>query len=308
MRISVVGAGGVGGYFGSVLARAGHDVSFVARGEHLAAIQERGLTVHSAGQTWTVPVAADSRISGQSPDLVIIAVKAKDTDDVAREVSGHLKHETVVLSLQNGVSARQVLGATMKESHLIGGATYISAFITGPGEVTHHGSLQRIVVGEYSSSRPGSAQEAATAFAAAGIDVDLSHDITRVLWEKYVFLVGLSSTTALMRAPIGVVRTNQRSRRLLHSAMDEVVAVARASGVSLPRDLADERLRFCDTLPFEMTSSMANDLMGGKPLELSWLSANVSAMAAALPQVQTPVNDVVASALAPFEDGAPARS
>lgn len=307
MKITVVGAGGVGGYFGAALARAGHQVSFVARGAHLQAIQRHGLTVHSRGQTWQVqPPAADDVAQLDVPDLLIVAVKAKDTQDIARQVAQQLHPASIVLSLQNGVSARGVLGRWITDSHLIGGATYISAFITAPGEVTHNGTLQKIVVGEYETSRSGSAREVYEALVAAEIDAHLTDDIERELWEKYVFLVGLSSMTSLTRAPIGVVRSNARSRGLLLAAMSEVVEVARASGVDLPPDLAQERLRFCDTLPFGMTSSMANDLTKGKPLELEWLSGNVSELSASLPRTPTPVNDVVAAALAPFQDGPPA--
>jgi 2-dehydropantoate 2-reductase len=279
-------------------------VTFVARGAHLRAIQQRGLTVHSRGETWKVRVPSGDEIAELEPaDLVVVAVKAKDTAEVARQVVQHLHPDSVVLSLQNGVSARGVLSQHIAGRHLIGGAAYISAFITAPGEVTHYGTLQKIVVGEYDDSRFGSAGEVYQVLAEAEIDAEFSDDITRVLWEKYVFLVGLSSTTSLTRASIGVVRSNPRSRELLHAAMAEVVAVGRAHGVNLSQELAQDRLSFCDTLPYDMTSSMANDLANGKPLELEWLSGNVSQLAGRLPQVRTPVNDVVAAALAPFEHG-----
>ncbi|MFG2679670.1 ketopantoate reductase family protein [Streptomyces sp. NPDC048392] len=306
MRIAVIGAGGVGGYFGARLAAAGNEVTFVARGRHLEAIRTSGLVVHSPlGELRTSPRSVVSSISELGPtDLVLVAVKLWDTEAVAEQLRSSAVSEAPVLSLQNGVDKDAVLRGRLTDEQVLGGVCFISAFIEEPGVVRHNSPLQRVVLGAY---RPGSTafgRTVLTTFRDAGIDAETSDDIERVIWEKFVFLVGLSATTATVRQPIGVVRANEQSRRLLHDVMAETVAVAKASGVRLDSGFAEAQLDFCDTLPAAMTSSLHNDLENGNRLELPWLSGGVVDLAGRL-GVPAPRNRTVTDILAPYVLGRP---
>ncbi|CAL9279905.1 ketopantoate reductase family protein [Streptomyces sp. SudanB66_2053] len=309
MRIAIVGAGGVGGYFGARLAAAGHGVTFVARGRHLEAVRRSGLLVRSPlGDVRTSPGAVVESVADvDGADLVVVAVKLWDTEDVARQLAASKLAGTPVLSLQNGVHKDTVLARHLPAASLLGGACFISAFIEEPGVVRHNGTLQRMVFGARRPEQEPVARHLLQACAEAGIDAEVSEDVDRVIWEKYVFLVGHSATTTAVRRPIGVVRSDARTRALLRDVMAEVVAVARASGVALPEDFADRQLAFCDTLPADMTSSMHNDLEHGRRLELPWLSGGVAGLADGL-GVPAPRNRTVADILSPYVDGAPASA
>lgn len=307
MRIAVVGAGGVGGYFGARLAAAGHEVTFVARGRHLEAVRRSGLLVRSPlGDVRTPPgafVDGVARLGGA--DLVVVAVKLWDTEDVAASLASSNVGKAPVLSLQNGVHKDTVLRRHLPGTSVLGGACFISAFIEEPGVVRHNGALQRMVFGARHASQEAVVADLLAACRGAGIDAETSAGIDRVIWEKYVFLVGLSATTAAVRRPIGVVRSHERSRALLREIMEETVALARASGVPLDDTFVERQLAFCDTLPADMTSSLHNDLENGNRLELPWLSGGVADLAARL-GVPAPRNRAVADILAPYVLGTPA--
>ncbi|MGW2129208.1 ketopantoate reductase family protein [Streptomyces coelicoflavus] len=309
MRIAVIGAGGVGGYFGARLAAAGNEVTFVARGAHLAAVRRSGLVVHSPlGELRTSPDSVVGSISELGPtDLVLVAVKLWDTETVADQLRASAARSAPVLSLQNGVHKDAVLRDRLTEEQVLGGVCFISAFIEEPGVVRHNSPLQKVVLGPYGPGPTKTGRAVLAAFRDAGIDAESSDDIERVIWEKFVFLVGLSATTATVRRPIGVVRAHERSRALLYDVMVETVAVARASGVRLDSDFAQDRLDFCDTLPAAMTSSMHNDLDKGNRLELPWLSGGVVELAGRL-DVPVPRNRTVADILAPHVLGRPTGS
>lgn len=307
MRIGVIGAGGVGGYFGARLLAAGNEVTFVARGRHLAAIRERGLLVRSELGDLRVP--SDAVVPSVSDlgetDVVLVAVKLWDTEDVAGQLASVAGPDTRVISLQNGVHKDEVLRKALPEDSVVGGVCYISAAIEEPGIVAHRGTLQKLVFGAYGRQAPPVVHEFLTQCQQAGVEAALSEDIERVIWEKFVFLVGLSGATSMVRQPVGVVRGNPRSRALLHGLMAEAVAVGRAAGVRLDPGFADDRLAFCDTLPAAMSSSMHHDLDHGNRLELPWLSGAVAELGDRF-GVDTPRNRTVAEALAPYELGAPA--
>ncbi|XKK61618.1 2-dehydropantoate 2-reductase [Streptomyces sp. ARC32] len=309
MRIAVIGAGGVGGYFGARLAAAGNEVTFVARGGHLEAVRRNGLVVHSPlGELRTSPDSVVGSISELGPtDLVLVAVKLWDTETVADQLRASAARDAPVLSLQNGVHKDAVLRDRLTKEQVLGGVCFISAFIEEPGVVRHNSPLQKVVLGPCGPGPTETGRAVLAAFRDAGIDAEGSDDIERVIWEKFVFLVGLSATTATVRRPIGVVRAHERSRALLYDVMAETVAVARASGVRLDGDFARDRLDFCDTLPAAMTSSMHNDLDKGNRLELPWLSGGVVELAGRL-DVPVPRNRTVADILAPHVLGRPTGS
>lgn len=294
MRIAVMGTGGVGGYFGARLAQAGHEVAFVARGRQLEALRDHGLRVESPlGDVHlpTVEVTDDpADISGV--DLVLFGVKLWDTRAAAEAVKPLLGDDTAVVSFQNGVVKDDILRAALGPEHLLGGVCYIAATIAEPGLIRHSGTLQKLVFGEYDGTLSPRVQRFRDACADSGIDVEVSDRIEQAIWEKFVFLVGLSGTTSTARTTIGPIRSHPRSRAFLHDLMDEVVRVARAQGVKLPADYADDRLAFTDGVPATMTSSMHHDLERGNRLEVAWLSGDVVERGLRL-DVATPCNRAI---------------
>jgi 2-dehydropantoate 2-reductase len=309
MRIAIMGSGGVGGYFGARLAQAGCEVAFIARGEHLAALRERGLVVESQlGDVYLPRVRATDNPTGLGPvDLVLIAVKLWDTETAAQMIAPLVGPGTAVVSFQNGVQKDDVLRRMVGNAAVMGGVCYIAATIARSGVIRHTGTMQRLVFGEYDGRKSNRAEALLAACRRAGIDAEVSPDIRRVIWEKFVFLVGLSATTATVRLPIGPIRSNPLTRAFLLDAMREVVAVGRAQGVALSADYAENRLAFCDGLPAEMTSSMHNDLDRGNRLELPWLSGGVVELGKIV-GVPTPVNRVVNDILALHARGRPEGS
>jgi 2-dehydropantoate 2-reductase len=304
MRIAVLGAGGVGGYFGARLAAAGQDVTFVARGAHLQAIRQHGLRVVSARGDLTlrdVKAVDDIRLVGPV-DLVMVGVKLWDTEQVASQLRPLAEQGAAIVSFQNGVHKDEILRQYVPAQAVVGGVCYIAAVISEPGVITHSGGMQALKFGEYDGSRSPRLEALLEACRHAGIDADLSQDIERLIWEKFVFLVGLSGTTSAIRKPIGVIRELAQTRAFLLDVMREVVAVAQAKGVSLAADFAEDRLAFCDTLPETMTSSMHHDLERGNRLEVPWLSGGVVQYGQAL-GVPTPCNRAIADILAPYASG-----
>jgi len=294
MRIAVMGTGGVGGYFGARLALGGCDVSFIARGRHLDAIRGHGLKVESplGDMHLATPRATDDPADIGPVDLVLFVVKLWDTETAAKAVAPLIGPETAVVSLQNGVRKDDILRNVLGEPAVMGGACYIAAQIAQPGVIRHSGTMQKLVFGEYDGKRSMRAEAFLDACRQAGVEAEISADIRRTIWEKFVFLVGLSGLTTTIRKPIGPIRSNPRTRALLHDAMREVVAVGRAQGVQLAADFADNRLAFSDGLPATMTSSMHNDLERGNGLEVDGLSGDVVELGGAA-GVPTPVNRVI---------------
>jgi len=305
MRIAVMGAGGVGGYFGARLSRGGHDVVFIARGAHLAAIRTDGLRVQSPLGDMHLRdlVITDDPAELEPAELVILGVKLWDTESAAERIKPLLRPDTAVVSFQNGVVKDDILRAMLGPAHVIGGVCYIAATIAEPGLIRYSGPMQKLVFGEYGGSVSPRIENFRDACVDSGIDVEVSSQIERTIWEKFVFLVGLSGTTSLARTAIGTIRGNERARVFLRDVMDEVVQVARASGVLLPPGYADEQMTFIDTIPATMTSSMQVDLEHGNRLEVGWLSGDVVARGNNA-GVGTPANRAIADMLAIHAGGA----
>ncbi len=299
-----MGSGGVGGYFGARLVKGGADVTFIARGAHLAALRANGLTVESAHEPIRLPkvnVTDDPRSIG-TVDMVLFGVKLWDTENAARSLLPVMGPQTGIISLQNGVQKDDTLRQVFGTDAVMGGAAYIAATIGQPGVIVHTGTMQRIVFGEYDGRRSERAQALLSAALAGGINAEISGDIRREIWEKYCFLVALSGATTSIRLPLGPIRSNPRTRQFAFDLMRETVAVGRALGVNLPEDFADQRGAFMDGLPADMTSSMHHDLQRGRPLELRWLSGGVVEMGTAA-GVPTPVNRGVYDVLVLHADG-----
>ncbi|HTQ73784.1 MAG TPA: 2-dehydropantoate 2-reductase [Burkholderiales bacterium] len=305
MKIAMMGSGGVGGFFGGRLAHAGYDVSFVARGAHLAAMRERGLLIESeAHGNIRIPKvsATDDPASIGPVDFVILSVKLWDTESAIRQMKPMLEAGTAVLSLQNGVIKDDILRRELGAAPVMGGVCYVATTIARPGVILQTGPMQRVVIGEYDGSRSERARALHGALQKAGADAELSADVRRAIWEKFVFLVGISATTTSMRTSIGPIRENPRTRAFLHDVFRETVAVGRAHGIALPADYADACLARADGLPAEMVASMAHDLARGNRLELEWLSGGVVRLGAKV-GVPTPANRAVWDVLALYADG-----
>jgi 2-dehydropantoate 2-reductase len=300
-----MGSGGVGGFYGGRLAHVGGDVTFVARGVHLAAMRANGLTIENEPQgnihLAKVKVTDDPATIGPV-DLVIIAVKLWGTEAAARAVKPIVGPDTAVLSLQNGVIKDDILRREFGDKAVMGGVAYVATHISRPGVIHQTGTIQRLVFGEYDGRRSARAAALLADLLRAGIQAELSGDIRRTLWEKYSFLVGLSGTTATMRVPIGAVRSNPQTRAFLFDILKETVAVGRALGVALPENYAEDRLAFADGVPADMTSSMYHDLERGNPLEVAWLSGGVVQLGAKV-GVPTPANRAVWDILALHAQG-----
>jgi 2-dehydropantoate 2-reductase len=306
MRIAIVGAGGVGGYFGARLCQGGADVVFVARGAHLEALRRDGLRVESPLGDIHIPhvTATDDAADLGRADIVWLCVKLWDTDASVRAIRPIVGPATGIISFQNGVQKDDALREAFGAGAVMGGVGYIASRIARPGVVAHTGTMQRLVFGEYDGRRTARAEALLDACVRGGINAELSPDIRTAIWEKFVFLVGLSGSTTTTRMTIGPVRSHPRSREFLHELMRETVSVGRALGVALPVDYADQRMAFVDGLPDAMTSSMHHDLAGGRRLEVSWLSGGVVQLGEKA-GVPTPMNRAVWSVLAPQEAGSP---
>ena len=307
MKIAMMGSGGVGGLFGGRLAHAGYDVHFIARGAHLVALREHGLLIENEAQgnihIPQVKVTDDPATIGPV-DLVILSVKLWDTEAAARVIRPLLGPDTGVLSLQNGVIKDDILRRELGDAAVMGGVCYVGTHIARPGVIHQTGTMQRIVFGEYDGRASARSTFLHQALLRAGLEATLSDDVPRSLWEKYVFLVGISATTTSMRVALGPVRSHPQTRAFLLQVMREVVAVGRAYGVALPEDFAETRLAFADTLPASMDSSMHHDLDRGNPLELNWLSGGVVQLARAK-GIAVPANSAVCDILALHADGRP---
>lgn len=305
MKVAVIGSGGVGGFYGLKLVRAGHDVTFVARGAHLDAMRASGLHIENeSGIVESLPSVnvTDDILSLERPDLIIIAVKMWDLEanvSILKKIAGP---DTAVLSLQNGVIKDICLKRNFGESAVMGGVAYVATSIGRPGVIKQVGPMQRIRVGEYSGRTTTRSQELVSAFASNGVDALLVDDIERVLWEKYAFLVGLSSMTCMTHLTIGPVREHEDSRALLQTLFDEVVALGRARGVNLPEDYASQCMKLADDVAYSMTSSMYHDLEKGNRLELPWLSGGIVSLAREV-GMSVPANTFATQVLAPYVDG-----
>ena len=297
MRIAVMGAGGLGGYFGARLALGGAEVHFIARGRQLQALRDQGLRIVGPEPMHVAHVSAtdDARSVG-TVDLVMLCVKLWDTEAALEQIRPLVGARTAIISFQNGVLKDQALRAAYGAGPVMGGVGYVASTIDGPGVIRQTGPMQRLLFGEFDGSRSARGQAFLQACLAGGIRAELSDDIVREIWQKFVFLAALSGTTTTIRKPIGEIRGHAQTRSLLLDLMREVVAVGRAHGVNLAEDYADRRLLLADDVAPDMSSSMHHDLERGNPLELRWLAGAVVELGRAK-GVPTPLNRAIADIL-----------
>jgi 2-dehydropantoate 2-reductase len=303
MNIAAMGAGGVGGYFGARLQQAGHDVAFFARGRHLQALRERGLTVESTHGNAQLKVRAleDPR-EAQVADVVLFAVKLWDTEAAAERLRPVVGEHTLVIPFQNGVESVERLRNFFPEKAVMGGSAYIATRIKAPGVIEHSGQMARLQFGPLIPQQRAAAEAFLNACKSAGIQAEIPQDIVKAAWEKFVFLVGVSSATAVARTPLGVVRKDPDLRWLFEEAMRETWRLGRARGIALAQDYVEQRLAFADTLHADMKASLAHDLENGGRLEAPWLCGAVARMARES-GIEAPVNRSVYAALKPYIDG-----
>jgi 2-dehydropantoate 2-reductase len=299
LRVAVVGAGGVGGYLGSRLAAAGGEVTYLARGEHLAALGERGLTIVAPdGSSTTSPVRATDQEREIGPvDLVVFAVKSYDTDAAARRLAPLVGQGTAVLSLQNGVDNEARIAAVVGRPHVLGGAAYILASIQGPG-VIRSGSA-RIVVGELDPGPPSERVERIVALArAGGVGAAAAEDVRLAKWEKYVLLVAFSAVSAATQLPLGDIRRSAAAVAMLRGVAQEAWTVGRAIGVPLRDGLVEERVALVMQQADDEGTSLRHDLLSGRRMEVEALQGTLSRLGREV-GVPTPWTDAAYAVLEP---------
>lgn len=301
MRIAILGAGGVGGYFGGRLADAGEDVSFLARGEHLDALRRNGLRVLSASGDIHLPsvTASDDPARIGDVDLVFFAVKLWDTESAARAAAPLVGRDTAVATFQNGVESVETLSRVLGQERVIAGSAFIFSVIAEPGVIRHTGAMARIVFGEPGGGSSRRCEAFLETCRGAGIDAAIADDVTAVIWEKFILLSALAGVTSVTRMPVGVVREQPETRRLLIAAMEETTALARARNVAVPEDVVARHVALVDdSFRHEMKPSMLQDLERGGRLELPWLNGAVARLGREA-GVPTPVHEFIVAALMP---------
>ena len=280
MKLVVVGAGGVGGYFGGKLQRRGTAVTFVARGAHLEALRRRGLTIRSATEgEWSAPATAVEHLAGQpTADAVLLCVKSFDTEEAVEAIRPVVGPDTAVLSLQNGVDNEAKIDAALGAGHAVGGVAYVFATIEGPGVIAHTQG-GRIVLGELDGQARPRTERLREALTAAGVPTELSPDIRRALWDKYLAITAQAGMTALTRKPVGVIRANPECWTLFRLLLEELAAIAAAEKIGLAPDVVERILTGVSGLKPDTTSSMYYDLTHGKRLELEALQGHALRLA-----------------------------
>src|SRR5271165_493605 len=301
MRIAVVGAGGVGGGFGAALAKAGGDVTFIARGAHLAAMKKDGLKVQGGrGETHLVPTkATDNPSEIGAVDIVLFCVKLWDVESAGERIKPLIGKGTAVIPLQNGIDAHERLLPIIGREALMCGVAQISASITAPGVITQVGTFMRMIFGELDGTRSKRGDDLLALCQKAGFDVTLSEAILTELWMKFILLATNASITAATRQPLGKLRDDPDIRPIMIASFRETFEVGRAKGIALPDDAVDRILDFVVHAPPAMKASMALDLERGNRLELPWLGGKVVALGREL-GVPTPIHTMFYALLKPY--------
>ena len=307
MKIAIFGSGGVGAYFGGRLAAAGEDVTFIARGGNLDALRQHGLEIDSPNGHLQLPsVHATDEIAAIGPvDVVLFTVKLYDVDAAAASLAPLIGPDTVVITLQNGVEAVNMVAQHLGAEHVAGGVAYIVVVVDRPGHLKHT-AAQQLLFGESDGSRSDRLVAFEAACTRAGFQGTASTNIETDLWVKFIRLSTWSGMTSLMRSPMGVIRADADGLAMMLAAIDEAIAVGRARGVKFPPNVVEDTKKLVFNLPHGSKSSMLEDLERGRRLELPWLSGGVVRLGREV-GVATPIHHFIATALAPFVAGAPLR-
>lgn len=306
MRIAVIGTGGIGGPYGASLAKAGADVTFVARGAHLEAMRENGLRVAGdRGETHIRPAQATDDIAGiGTVDFVLFCVKLWDVEGVGRQLRAIVEPGTAVVALQNGIDAAERLIPILGEEAVMGGVAFVTGTIVAPGVIRQTGSYQSMTFGELDGRTSERSQRLRDLCEAAGFEGVLSTDIMVPVWEKFILLVPMSGLNALTRVPLGKWRDDPDLATLYETALRETVEVGLAAGVRLPPDSIDNGMALMRSMPAHHMTSMGNDLLRGNRLELPWFAGKVVELGRRY-GIPTPVNGFIYAALKPYINGPP---
>ena len=299
MRIAAMAAGAVGGYFGGRMQAAGHDVFFITRGANLAAIKSNGLKIESVHGDLQLPKvnATDDPRNVGPVDIVLFAVKLWDTETAAEATRPLVGPLTRVITLQNGVDSVERVAPILGAEQTIGGAAYIASVMASPGVIKHTSSFATVRFGRADKRPDATLQAFADAGKAAKLDIDLSADIERERWQKFIFLTAMAGATASLRSPIGAIRADPELRGFFRALMEEAFAVGKAKGVALAPDFVEERMDFMmNKVEAGMKASMAHDLERGNRLELDWLAGKVRELGRQY-KIPTPASDTVYTVL-----------
>jgi 2-dehydropantoate 2-reductase len=304
MKIAVFGAGGIGGYYGGLLANSGQDVTFIARGAHLAAIRERGLAVESVHGDFVIRPAQTTDDPAQigPVDFLLVTVKNYDLEPAAQAARPLVGPETAVLPLLNGLDAAEQLAAVLGADRILAGLTHISSSMPAPGVIRQVSPLRRIVFGELDGTLSARAERIRSALAATGVEVVLTSGVQTALWEKFLFIASIGGVCCLARQPIGRVLSTPESRQLYIDALREVEAVGRARGIDFSAEIVEQTLELTEGFLPATRPSMLVDLEAGRRLELEAMSGTVVRYGREA-GVPTPVHRVIYAALKPSSLG-----
>ena len=302
MKIAVMGTGGTGGYYGGLLATHGHEVSFIARGAHLEAIRQSGLQVTSVHGDFVVrpAIATDDPAQLGQMDLVLLCTKTYDTELAAQAIRPAIGPQTAILSLQNGIDAAERIGRILGAEHMLAGATWISSSVESPGVIRQISQFRRVVLGELDGRVTARAKAVQRAFQEAGVTSEVTEQILKVLWTKFVFICPASAFGSLTRLPLGDFRSVPETRASIISFMQEVHAVSEAHGVRLDPDVVEQSLKFLDDAAPHIKPSMQLDVEAGRLTELESMIGVVGRKGRAV-GVPTPIADLAYAALLPVE-------
>jgi 2-dehydropantoate 2-reductase len=304
LKVAVVGAGGTGAYYGGALAKAGHDVTFIARGSHLDAINKSGLQLNTVllGDFHLDSPATDDMSSVGPVDLVIFAVKSWGTETAIADMAGLVGNNTLIISTQNGIDSERLLSDAFGKEHVLGCTATVSSMITSPGVVTQAGGPGSLVVGALTEGQSARVNDLATQCVAAGIAAETHENIELAIWEKFTFICALSGMTALTRKPIGEIFAQESTTQMYLQVLSEVAEVGRASGIPLPQSIAADLLATTQAREPFIIGSMGHDLIANNPIEISLLNARVVELGTKH-NIKTPANFAIEAALRPHEFG-----
>lgn len=307
MRIAVMGAGSIGGYFGGLLAQSGHQVTLVARGAHLAAIQARGLQIHTDAAAMTIPCGDNLRVTdtpaaAEVADLILLTVKTYQNAQAIPAMLPLVGADTAILCLQNGIDSYQAAAAAVGPEKVLPGTAYIEAARPAPGLIRQRGNVVRIVFGESAGGLSERGEVIRAALEQAGIPAEFSPDIEPVLWSKFLFIATMAGITSLARERLAELMPRPEWRRVIVSCLREIEQVGRAAGVNLPAAIVEDTLAYIEGSLADLQASMHTDIEAGRPLELEALNGAV-VRAGQAANTPTPINDLIYAALKPYARG-----
>jgi 2-dehydropantoate 2-reductase len=301
MKISIIGTGGVGGYFGGKLAKAGFDVTFLARGEHLKALQSNGLVVKSILGDFKIDrVKTTDKVKdlGQA-DLIIFGVKAWQLKEVGKELAAHINKHTTLLPLQNGVLAIDELKKYFDQRNIIGGLCRIISKIEAPGIINHFGVVPTIVFGEIDNTETERINQIKNIFDQSGFTSKIADDIQSEIWKKFISIC-VSGLLAITRSTYGEIREIKETRQLMINLLQEIYALSQKIGIHIETDFLEKTVSYIDSFPYESTSSLARDVWEGKPSEIEYQNGTVVKLGEKF-GVDTPINRYIYNCILPME-------